>query len=253
MKGRGHAAGRTGLCLCALVLGVATAAPAAEEPGLSPKRDQRATACAELQFDVEQLNQRIQGVEARLKDASTARKTADQARMEAERRLAASVQELERLRAEVILLKDSRLALETRLEQTDRQQRSDIPSLQRGVERPPSAGREAGTTTLEEARRQAAAAAESLQNALTGVQSDQDPAARQALWDATRDLHSWQLRAARLSGARTVYRIAPGDSLALIARRFYGDSGRRLEILRANRLVLSNPSLLTPGITLVIP
>jgi len=251
--GWGHAANWTGLFLCALVLGVAAAVPAAEEPGLSRGQDQAAAACTDIQLEVEQLTQRILRLEARFKDAATARTRADQARMEAERRLAASVRELERLRAEVILLQDSGRALETRLEQTGDQAQREIPSPPRGATRPASAEREEGTTTLDEVRRQAAAAAKSVQNALIRVQSDQDPAARQALWDATRDLHHWQLRAARLSGARTVYRIAPGASLALIARRFYGDSGRRPEILEANRLVLPDPSLLTPGITLVIP
>lgn len=48
---------------------------------------------------LEELQHRLQGMEGKLRDSALARKSADQARMEAERRLAESLQTLETLRA----------------------------------------------------------------------------------------------------------------------------------------------------------
>jgi len=75
----------------------------------------------DLQAQVEDLSLRIQGMEGKLRESAAARKTADQARMEAERRLAESAQELLRLRAEVGLLTDAKLALEERLRRGEEQ------------------------------------------------------------------------------------------------------------------------------------
>jgi len=45
----------------------------------------------------------------------------------------------------------------------------------------------------------------------------------------------------------------PGETLRSIAQRWYGDPNTSTLILEANRLVLSNPNLLTPGQQLRIP
>lgn len=47
---------------------------------------------------LEELQHRLQGMEGKLRDSALARKSADQARMEAERRLAENMQALEELR-----------------------------------------------------------------------------------------------------------------------------------------------------------
>jgi nucleoid-associated protein YgaU len=294
--------------------------------------------CAGLQLQVEQLSQRLQGIEGKLKESAAARKSADQARMEAERRLAEGTQELGRLRAEVTLLEDAKLALEARLERAETQAETtaealvaadqtvreltaedsaqtatsvfEDPAPERMEHRRPgdeasqgqlrrlketqsdlrrslseresdlkraqselravkaerdalthrldalhlaSPARQEVATTLEETQTRAAAAARSLREAMARLQDGRDPEARRALWEAGQDLRRWQLRAALLMGARTVYRVSPGDSLALIAERFYGDGRGGQEIQDANRLVVPDPSDLIPGTTLVIP
>jgi nucleoid-associated protein YgaU len=82
-------------------------------PGASPG--------GELESQVEELTQRVHGMEGKLRESAAARKAADQARMEAERRLAEGAQELARLRAEVSLLKDAKEALEARLRRAEEQ------------------------------------------------------------------------------------------------------------------------------------
>ncbi len=49
------------------------------------------------------------------------------------------------------------------------------------------------------------------------------------------------------------HRIVDGDTLATIARRYYGDEQRARELFEANRSVLRDPELLPIGTELVIP
>ena len=319
-----------------ITLGLAVEAQAAQDlggeaPDLSPGEEP----CAGLRSRLEQLTQRLEAAEDKLRESAAARKSADQARMEAERRLAAGTQDLARLKAEIVLLEDAKLALEARLERsagqariadqalppagqtgrrpaTDgdvqgsasdamedrtaprrpgdevnreqlrrlREQQLDLrrslserevdlkrvqadlravraerDALNRRVETLslPGPMSDGGATTLEEAQTRAGTAAASLLEAMAHLQDGSDPEARRALWDASQELRRWQLRAALLSGARSVYRVGPGDSLDLIASRFYGDGRRWLEIQEANRLVVPDPSQLIPGMTLLIP
>jgi nucleoid-associated protein YgaU len=325
---------RLGVLLITLGLGVEAQAAqdlGAGTPDLSPGEEP----CAGLRSRVEQLTQHIQGIEDKLRESAAARKSADQARMEAERRLAAGTQDLARLKAEVILLEDAKLALEARLERSSgqaqiadqalhpagqtgprpaadgdaqgpesyaaedrtaprrqanevnreqlrrlREQQLDLrrtlsereadlkrvqadlravraerDALNRRLETLslPGPTSDGGATTLEEAQTRAGTAAASLLEAMAHLREGSDPEARRALWDASQELRRWQLRAALLSGARSVYRVGPGDSLDLIASRFYGDGRRWLEIQAANRLVIPDPSQLIPGMTLLIP
>jgi nucleoid-associated protein YgaU len=232
----------------------------------------------DLESQVEHLTQRVQGMEGKLRESAAARKAADQARMEAERRLAEGAQELGRLRSEVSLLKDAKLALEARLRRAEEQsdlrrslaeRDSDVTRLQSELGsaqaerdalgprldalRLPSADLEAGTITLEEAQSQAAAAAATYQEALARVRESRDAGARRSVREAAHELYRRQLQVARLLGARSVYRVGPGDSYAAIAGRFYGDGRRWPEIQEANRLVVLDPIHLVPGLSLVIP
>jgi nucleoid-associated protein YgaU len=293
----------------------------------------------DLEVQVEQLTQRIQGMEGKLRESAAARKTADQARMEAERRLAEGAQELGRLRAEVSLLQDAIGALELRLrraeeraevsargllaaeesvrrltaerdaraaeqavserqggqllelqqpiaeasrehvwvqaqEQSDlrralseresdlkrvqlelRAARAERDALSRRLDalRVTSPDLEGGDLSLGEAQDRVATAAAALREALTRVPGRRDLGTRRAVWEAAQDLHRHQLQVARLLGARSVYRVGPGDSLVLIAGRFYGDGSRWEEIQEANLRVVPDPSHLMPGLSLVIP
>jgi len=47
--------------------------------------------------------------------------------------------------------------------------------------------------------------------------------------------------------------VQPGDTLSLIALRYYGDSNRWTAILEANPESLSDANALVPGMTLIIP
>jgi LysM repeat protein len=51
----------------------------------------------------------------------------------------------------------------------------------------------------------------------------------------------------------TPYTVAPGDSLAAIARRWYGDAAKAILLLMANRDTLTNADQLRPGQVLRIP
>jgi septal ring factor EnvC (AmiA/AmiB activator) len=68
-----------------------------------------------LPAQVERLTEHIHGMEGKLKESAAARRTADQARMEAERRLAENLQETARLNAQIGLLREAKAALEERL------------------------------------------------------------------------------------------------------------------------------------------
>ena len=68
-----------------------------------------------------ELTEHIHGMEGKLKESAAARKTADQARMEAERRLAEGTQETGRLSAEIGLLREAKAALEARLTHAEEQ------------------------------------------------------------------------------------------------------------------------------------
>ena len=53
--------------------------------------------------------------------------------------------------------------------------------------------------------------------------------------------------------AQQTYVVQAHDTLALIARKVYGDIGRQAELMAANRQQLRTPHDLRPGMTLVVP
>jgi LysM repeat protein len=50
-----------------------------------------------------------------------------------------------------------------------------------------------------------------------------------------------------------VYEVKSGDSLSKIAKQFYGDANRYMDIFNANKDKLSDPNKIQPGQKLVIP
>lgn len=60
-------------------------------------------------------------------------------------------------------------------------------------------------------------------------------------------------RAASQSRPAGTYRVQAGDTLASIARQFYGDSGRYAAIYEANRERIADPNHLEAGLELSIP
>ena len=58
--------------------------------------------------------------------------------------------------------------------------------------------------------------------------------------------------AAPQGGSRT-YTVKAGDSLSKIAKQYYGEASQYMRIFEANRDKLSDPNVIQPGQTLVIP
>jgi nucleoid-associated protein YgaU len=51
----------------------------------------------------------------------------------------------------------------------------------------------------------------------------------------------------------TFYTVKSGDSLSLIAKRFYGDPMKYKELFEANKEIIKDPNLIYPGQVLRIP
>ncbi|NKN31673.1 LysM peptidoglycan-binding domain-containing protein [Marichromatium bheemlicum] len=208
---------------------------------------------------IDALEAHIEGMQDKLRESAGARKAADQARMEAERRLAASIQTIEQLRYELARVEDARNALsealraqaQAHLDAVARlaEVRTDTQQLDQLYRRlPPALG---GTLGIEEAR---AAATTSYQVLVETLRQPARGAARQIEHDAaSTQLQIDQALLAVLTEASGLYRVRENDSLALISRRVYGPEGRWQALFEANRHLLDDPDRLTPGMTLVLP
>ncbi|WP_200376483.1 LysM peptidoglycan-binding domain-containing protein [Thiocystis violacea] len=219
----------------------------------------------QLHRQIDELRQRVQGMEGKLRDSAAARKGADQARMEAERRLAEGSQEIDQLREQLRARQDTQGELEQRLSEredviarlaaerqslqaTNETLGTRVEALQRQL---PKA--EGGTLTADEARRSAAEAVAAFRAVRRDSEGTQSPAVARSLREAEAQLHRSQFRLASVLAARSLYRVRANDSLALISNRFYGSSAQWRNIFEANRHLLDDPDQLAPGMTLVIP
>lgn len=250
-----------------IALGIAAGTSVADEG--SPATERAATPGSEpfeqLQLQLDELKLRVQGMEGKLKDSANARKASDQARMDAERRLAEGNQKVEQLETEVLETQRLRQELAGRLagqeaeiarlqaelqsaEQTTAELGARLTVLQRRL--PVSAG---GTLTAEEARLAAAAAMADLREARQKPDDDQDPTTNSAVAGAATRLHDRQLELANVIAAQSLYQVRSSDTLAAISNRFYGNTAQWRQIYESNRHVLEDPDRLIPGMTLVIP
>jgi LysM repeat protein len=59
--------------------------------------------------------------------------------------------------------------------------------------------------------------------------------------------------AAAPSGNGQTYTVQPGDSLSKVAKQFYGDANRYMDIFRANQDKLTDPNRISVGQKLAIP
>jgi nucleoid-associated protein YgaU len=259
--------------------GAGPAAPKTAATGKPAVPDQAA--------QVEELTRRVRGMEGKLKDSAVTRKSAEQARMESERRLAQRTQEAERLAAEVRALRDGKAALDARIKRLEEQGARGAaalataqaslrrlagerdtqcaqaeprpPGSDRGAGERPEPARSVGPDTklpdpaVDEARSAAATVAAELRAASGRPGGARAGPAGRTPRELERTLYRDQLAVARAAGARTVYRVAPGDTLAIVGARVYRDGSRWREIYEANRHVLSDPDRLMTGMTLVIP
>jgi nucleoid-associated protein YgaU len=246
-----------------LMLLLVSASGGAVEPAEDPAAQVTQAPSAEAQ--IEALKLRMLGMEGKLKESAHARKSAEQARMEAERRLAESMREMERVTAEVARLKESQLALEQALSERDRKlaeldgERISQKTAYEALDRRLAALRarvpvqDGGSLTPEQAREGARLAFEELRQVLQDQGASGDTHDLAALQSAEQKLHRRQMTLARTAEVKGVYRIRPNDTLVLISSRCYGDSSRWQSLFEANRHVLDDPDQLIPGVTLIIP
>jgi nucleoid-associated protein YgaU len=234
---------------------------------VDPADDQatQAISAPSAEAQIEALKLRMLGMEGKLKESAHARKSAEQARMEAERRLAESIREMERLAAESARLKESHLALEQALSERDRKlaeldgerisQKTNYEALERRLAalRARVPVQDGGSLTPEQAREGARLAFEEMRQVLRDLGASRDADALAALQSAELKLHRRQMTLARAAEVKGIYRIRPNDTLVLISSRCYGDSSRWQSLFEANRHVLDDPDQLIPGVTLIIP
>lgn len=119
--------------------------------------------------------------------------------------------------------------------------------------RPEPPTRPAGTSSAAEARAQAQQDAELLTRLVSEGQGIQNPQLWQRVREAENALHRHQFELAQAEGARTVYRVRPGDSLDRVSMMVYGNDTEWSRIFEANRHLLEDPQRVLPGLTLVIP
>ena len=67
------------------------------------------------------------------------------------------------------------------------------------------------------------------------------------------ELETTQNEIARLTGARGIYTVQPGDSLSSIATFFYGNGNRWPDIMQANENLIDAPDLIFSGMVLIVP
>lgn len=80
-----------------------------------------------------------------------------------------------------------------------------------------------------------------------------DRAAVNAYRDAVHNLARRQLKLAWAVDARGLYRVRAKDTLAIVAKRNYGESGKWMHVFKANQHILEDPNRLMPDMTLLIP
>ena len=81
---------------------------------------------------------------------------------------------------------------------------------------------------------------------------------RDQLWDKIKEVPGWETEvAADFKVANTdaygYYTVKAGDSLSKIAKGYYGDAGRYMEIFNANTNILSDPDKIQVGQKLKLP
>jgi LysM repeat protein len=88
---------------------------------------------------------------------------------------------------------------------------------------------------------------------LTAYQADAN-----RLWDQIKTHPNWaneivadiQAEKKEIHG---IHAVASGDTLSKIAKRYYGDANRYMDIFNANRDILTNPDMIKVGQQLKIP
>lgn len=210
--------------------------------------DRAAEEAAALRTEIDQLRQQRQSqtekhtaqlnaAELRLREHKDRVGGVETRIQQLEQLLAQREAQIERLKAAEAQRATHRAQLEARLAEI----RAQLPAP------------EGGTLTAKDARHRAETDAEVLERLLDEGRGIQNPRLWQQIREAENALHRSQFLLARAEGARTVYRVRPGDSLAMISLLFYGDDAQWDRVFEANRHLLGAPDDVWPGLTLVIP
>ena len=176
-----------------------------------------------------------------------------------EAELAGSFNERGRLKSEVAELNNNLSRCKITLDVTDgtlSKLRQDHVELKKNLMevRAKLPIREGGTASIDEVGTEVSAAASAYQKLYrTRGVSAKDPAYQAELKKAGQALNAKQMLYASVSGARGVYHVRAGDTLAQIAQRMYGDGNQWAIIFEANRHVLDNPDYVVHGFSVVVP
>ncbi len=100
---------------------------------------------------------------------------------------------------------------------------------------------------------QGAAPNQDIKNAVWNAIKAVDPGFSDLTADISVDSSLPAPAAAAASSTAQTYSVKSGDSLSKIAKQFYGDAGRYMEIFEANRDQLSDPNKIDVGQQLKIP
>ena len=93
-------------------------------------------------------------------------------------------------------------------------------------------------------------------------EAEPQPEKKDAVQEAKRRTEQMQREAAQKAKAAEIQRekavkkhvVAAGESLSVIAKKYYDDAGQYMKIYEANKDVIGdNPDLIQPGMELVIP
>ncbi|WP_006745836.1 LysM peptidoglycan-binding domain-containing protein [Thioalkalivibrio paradoxus] len=167
-------------------------------------------------------------------------------------RLDASQQDLTRAQSAQAALQEELTAVQRARDEAQAESERELAHLRSML--PPDEG---GSLDLEAVRAQAAQHAQELRDANRALRpgSSAQPQQLAAIEEAAEQLRRQQALTVRAQGG-TLYQVRPGETLGVIAARFYGEGNtwpRVQEIYENNRHILESPDQVWPGTTLILP
>lgn len=192
---------------------------------------------------VTQLEGQVADLEAKIDGATHALAQVQARAAEGASALAAAHKERDVLQGQLAAARHERDVLQARLDAAQQRSTTLAEQLQQ------TAG------DLSNARGRATELTRSLETLLASHQGLQQltEAQRSELASVRRRLEDAQNEVARLTGARGIYTVQPGDSLSSIAVFFYRDGNLWPAILRANAHLIDDADLIFPGMVLIVP
>lgn len=90
-------------------------------------------------------------------------------------------------------------------------------------------------------------------NAPALVSETSNPPAKEDAPGVARTVSARTTTRIEMTGMGRQHTVQEGDTLFTIAKQYYGDGDKFIDVYRANRSVVRNPDQLTPGTVLAIP